>query len=97
MDETAPIRDFEKLLRETIGLSMETVGASVIRHALKRRMTACAISDLHAYWAFVTSLKPENDTVALPSSSPRPGSSAIARPSARWSGICARTGPAVDR
>ncbi|WP_336811319.1 CheR family methyltransferase [Bosea sp. MMO-172] len=55
MDETAPIRDFEKLLRETIGLSMETVGASVIRHALKRRMTACAISDLHAYWAFVTS------------------------------------------
>jgi chemotaxis protein methyltransferase WspC len=54
MDETAPIRDFEKLLRETIGLSMETVGASVIRHALKRRMTACAIPDLHAYWAFVT-------------------------------------------
>lgn len=55
MDEAAPIRDFEKLLRETIGLSMETVGASVIRHALKRRMTACAIPDLHAYWAFVTS------------------------------------------
>ena len=54
MDDTAPIRDFEKLLRETIGLSMETVGASVIRHALKRRMTACALSDLHAYWAFVT-------------------------------------------
>ncbi|MCA0419116.1 MAG: methyltransferase [Proteobacteria bacterium] len=54
MDETAPIRDFERLLRETIGLSMETVGASVIRHALKRRMTACALSDLHAYWTFVT-------------------------------------------
>lgn len=54
MDEAAPIRDFEKLLRDTIGLSMETVGASVIRHALKRRMTACAIPDLHAYWAFVT-------------------------------------------
>lgn len=54
MDETAPIRDFEKLLKETIGLSMETVGASVIRHALKRRMTACAMADLHAYWAFVT-------------------------------------------
>lgn len=54
MDETAPIRNFENLLRETIGLSMETVGASVIRHALKRRMTACAIPDLHAYWAFVT-------------------------------------------
>ncbi len=53
MDETAPIRDFEKLLKETIGLSMETVGASVIRHALKRRMTACAIRDLHVYWAFV--------------------------------------------
>lgn len=54
MDETAPIRDFEKLLKETIGLSMETVGASVIRHALKRRMSACTIADLHAYWAFVT-------------------------------------------
>lgn len=53
MDETAPIRDFEKLLKETIGLSMETVGASVIRHALKRRMTACAVPDLHVYWAFV--------------------------------------------
>ena len=70
MDETAPIRDFEKLLRETIGLSMETVGASVIRHALKRRMTACAISDLHAYWAFVTSSPAERqelvDAVIVP-------------------------------
>lgn len=70
MDETAPIRDFEKLLRETIGLSMETVGASVIRHALKRRMTACAISDLHAYWAFVASSPAERqelvDAVIVP-------------------------------
>ncbi len=70
MDETAPIRDFEKLLRDTIGLSMETVGASVIRHALKRRMTACAISDLHAYWAFVTSSPAERqelvDAVIVP-------------------------------
>ncbi|KRE02344.1 methyltransferase [Bosea sp. Root670] len=70
MDETAPIRDFEKLLRETIGLSMETVGASVIRHALKRRMTACAIPDLHAYWAFVTESPAERqelvDAVIVP-------------------------------
>lgn len=70
MDDTAPIRDFEKLLRETIGLSMETVGASVIRHALKRRMTACAISDLHAYWAFVTESPSERqelvDAVIVP-------------------------------
>ncbi|RYE34379.1 MAG: methyltransferase [Hyphomicrobiales bacterium] len=70
MDEAAPIRDFEKLLRETIGLSMETVGASVIRHALKRRMTACAISDLHAYWAFVTGSPAERqelvDAVIVP-------------------------------
>ena len=74
MDETAPIRDFEKLLRETIGLSMETVGASVIRHALKRRMTACAISDLHAYWAFVTSSPAERqelvDAVIVPETWP---------------------------
>jgi len=70
MDETAPIRDFEKLLRETIGLSMETVGASVIRHALKRRMTACAIRDLHAYWAFLNGSPAERqelvDTVIVP-------------------------------
>ncbi|MBN9454224.1 MAG: methyltransferase [Bosea sp.] len=70
MDEAAPIRDFEKLLRESIGLSMETVGASVIRHALKRRMTACAIPDLHAYWAFVTSSPAERqelvDAVIVP-------------------------------
>lgn len=70
MDEAAPIRDFEKLLRETIGLSMATVGASVIRHALKRRMTACAIPDLHAYWAFVTASPAERqelvDAVVVP-------------------------------
>jgi chemotaxis protein methyltransferase WspC len=70
MDDTAPIRDFEKLLRETIGLSMETVGASVIRHALKRRMTACAITDLHTYWAFVTESPSERqelvDAVIVP-------------------------------
>lgn len=70
MDEAAPIRDFENLLRETIGLSMETVGASVIRHALKRRMTACAMSDLHAYWAFVTASPAERqelvDAVIVP-------------------------------
>jgi len=70
MDETAPIRDFEKLLKETIGLSMETVGASVIRHALKRRMTACAIRDLHVYWAFVVESPAERqklvDAVIVP-------------------------------
>ncbi|WP_199086413.1 protein-glutamate O-methyltransferase CheR [Bosea sp. ASV33] len=70
MDETAQIRDFEKLLKETIGLSMETVGASVIRHALKRRMAACTISDLHAYWAFVTANPAERqelvDAVIVP-------------------------------
>uniref|UniRef100_A0A9E7ZU53 protein-glutamate O-methyltransferase n=1 Tax=Bosea sp. NBC_00436 TaxID=2969620 RepID=A0A9E7ZU53_9HYPH len=70
MDETAPIRDFEKLLRETIGLSMETVGASVIRHALKRRMAASAIPDLHAYWAFVVESPDERqeliDAVIVP-------------------------------
>lgn len=70
MDETAPIRDFEKLLKETIGLSMETVGASVIRHALKRRMAACAMRDLHAYWAFVVESPAERqeliDAVIVP-------------------------------
>jgi chemotaxis protein methyltransferase WspC len=41
---------FEKLLRDSIGLNQDTVGPSVIRQALRRRMAACEVSDLHAYW-----------------------------------------------
>ncbi|MER9445890.1 methyltransferase [Mesorhizobium sp. M0340] len=40
----------EKLLKETIGLDTGTVGASVVRHALRERMVACRIGELEAYW-----------------------------------------------
>jgi chemotaxis protein methyltransferase WspC len=51
--KTGSARDFEGLLQEMIGLSSASVGASVIRHALARRMAACAQPDLHAYWAYL--------------------------------------------
>lgn len=61
---------FEQLLREMIGLSSETVGASVIRHALKRRMTACGLDDLHDYWRHLSEDPAERqeliDTVVVP-------------------------------
>lgn len=61
---------FEQLLREMIGLSSETVGASVIRHALKRRMTACEMSDLHSYWRYLSENRTERqeliDAVVVP-------------------------------
>ncbi|MER9557919.1 CheR family methyltransferase [Mesorhizobium sp. M0323] len=40
----------EQLLREKIGLDSGTVGLSVIRHALRERMSACQISELQDYW-----------------------------------------------
>ncbi|MGO4174983.1 CheR family methyltransferase [Bosea sp. TAF32] len=49
MEKGAATGDFERILREMIGLSIETVGPSVIRHALTRRMTACGQPDLEAY------------------------------------------------
>ncbi|MGO4740821.1 CheR family methyltransferase [Bosea sp. 2KB_26] len=61
---------FEQLLREMIGLSSETVGASVIRHALKRRMTACEMPDLHSYWSYLSENRTERqeliDAVVVP-------------------------------
>lgn len=45
---------FQKLLRDAIGLSQDTVGPTVIRHALRRRMTACGVGDLHDYWSHLT-------------------------------------------
>lgn len=53
MGETRSASDFEGLLQETIGLSSATVGGSLIRHALTRRMAACALPDLDAYWAYL--------------------------------------------
>lgn len=70
MDRAIGTGAFEQLLREMIGLSSETVGASVIRHALKRRMTACEMPDLHAYWSYLGENRTERqeliDAVVVP-------------------------------
>lgn len=70
MGETVSARDFEGLLQEMIGLSSASVGASVIRHALARRMAACALPDLHAYWAYLNEHRDERqeliDCVVVP-------------------------------
>ncbi|WP_449254594.1 CheR family methyltransferase [Bosea sp. (in: a-proteobacteria)] len=66
----ASLRDFEALLQEMIGLSSASVGTSVIRHALARRMAACALPDLHAYWAYLQEHRDERqeliDCVVVP-------------------------------
>ncbi|QEL23644.1 methyltransferase [Bosea sp. F3-2] len=49
MEKGAATGEFERILRAMIGLSSETVGPSVIRHALTRRMAACGQPDLDAY------------------------------------------------
>lgn len=49
----------EQFLKDEIGLSSDAVGASVIRHALKERMTALGTTDLHAYWDFLSGSRAE--------------------------------------
>ncbi|MGO4405962.1 CheR family methyltransferase [Bosea sp. RAF48] len=49
MEKGAATGDFERILQEMIGLSIETVGPSVVRHALARRMTASGQPDLDTY------------------------------------------------
>lgn len=49
----------EQLLKDEIGLNSQSVGLSVIRHALKERMVATGIDDLHAYWSVVTGSRAE--------------------------------------
>ncbi|UZF92159.1 CheR family methyltransferase [Bosea sp. NBC_00550] len=70
MENSAATGDFEQMLRDMIGLSTETVGASVIRHALTRRMTACGLPSLDAYRSYLAGNKSERqeliDTVIVP-------------------------------
>ena len=49
----------EQLLKDEIGLNSQSVGLSVIRHALKERMAATGIGDLHDYWSMVTGSRAE--------------------------------------
>lgn len=70
MPNSAITSDFEQMLREMIGLSSDTVGTSVIRHALTRRMTACGLPDLDAYRSYLAANKSERqeliDSVVVP-------------------------------
>jgi chemotaxis protein methyltransferase WspC len=47
------VAEFANLLRETIGLSVDTVGLSFIETALNTRLSACKLNNLHDYWAHV--------------------------------------------
>jgi chemotaxis protein methyltransferase WspC len=47
------VADFANLLNQTMGLSAETVGLSVIESAVKTRVSACKSKDLQDYWEHV--------------------------------------------
>lgn len=70
MEKGAATTEFERILREMIGLSSDTVGPSVVRHALARRMAACGVADLDAYRRHLVENKGERqeliDTVVVP-------------------------------
>ena len=44
------VAEFASLLNETMGLSADTVGLSVIESAVRARLSACKSKDLSAYW-----------------------------------------------
>jgi chemotaxis protein methyltransferase WspC len=44
----------ELLLKEAISLHGETVGPTVIEHAVRQRMNACKIPDMQIYWQHLT-------------------------------------------
>jgi len=49
MEKGVATGEFEQVLRDLIGLSSDTVGPSVVRHALARRMAACGLGSWDAY------------------------------------------------
>jgi chemotaxis protein methyltransferase WspC len=51
--------DIERLLKDEIGLDSESVGLSVIRHALRERMLATGIADAQRYWTMVSTSRAE--------------------------------------
>ena len=48
-----PALPFEQLLKETMGLDVASVGASVVDQAVKERQQACGLRDAAAYWEHV--------------------------------------------
>lgn len=70
MEKGADTGEFERILRDMIGLSIDTVGPSIIRHALTRRMAACGLTELEAYRRHLAENKRERqeliDSVVVP-------------------------------
>ena len=64
------VAEFANLLNKTMGLSADTVGLSVIESAVKTRVSACKLKDLHDYWEHVraceTELQELIDAVIVP-------------------------------
>jgi chemotaxis protein methyltransferase WspC len=46
--------NFERLLKQAIGLDADAIGASAIQRAVERRVASCGLTDAHAYWQQVT-------------------------------------------
>jgi len=51
--------DFEGLLYREIGLDSQTIGSNAVARAVQERLTACALSDLEAYWELASRSKAE--------------------------------------
>lgn len=49
------LTEFQKLLKQTMGLDAASVGESAIDRAVQRRLAACSLEDRDAYLAFVRS------------------------------------------
>src|ERR1035437_9402011 len=66
----ATVPEFASLLSQTMGLSADSVGLSFIEAALKTRLSACKLKDLHDYWEHVhaceTELQELIDAVIVP-------------------------------
>lgn len=64
------VAEFAHLLQRTMGLSADTVGLSTIESAVKARLSACGLENLHGYWEHVhaceTELQELIDAVIVP-------------------------------
>jgi len=47
------IEEFEKLLKQAMGLDAASIGSSAVERAVQQRMTACKSENLREYWDFV--------------------------------------------
>jgi chemotaxis protein methyltransferase WspC len=53
------IGEFEKLLKQTMGLDAASIGTSAVESAVRTRQAACKLDNIHAYWQRVNSSKAE--------------------------------------